>query len=275
MDHPIPNDFLTEPVKILVVGAGGTGSQMVTGLARLHHALKAFGHPGGLDVTLIDDDTVSETNLLRQSFYPCDIGLHKAPVIINRVNMGFSLNWESRVMRLTEDTYVNSDIIIGCVDTRAARKAIKHCGEKHLVTYWLDCGNKLSDGQVILGEFEKKSSKKPLYRLPTIADLYPDLIDPSLDEKDETPSCSMVEALEKQSLFINSAMTLWACNLLFELFRYAKITHHGNFINLKSGRTNPLAIDELVWQRMGYECQALKQASSKTKRRNKAAKQAA
>ena len=34
------------PVTVSVIGAGGTGSQVVTGLARMSVALQALGHPG-------------------------------------------------------------------------------------------------------------------------------------------------------------------------------------------------------------------------------------
>ena len=39
------------PVTVFVIGAGGTGSQVVTGLARMGMALQALGHPG-LHVTV-------------------------------------------------------------------------------------------------------------------------------------------------------------------------------------------------------------------------------
>ena len=62
-----------------VIGAGGTGSQMLMGLAQLHTAMIALGHPGGLDVTVIDSDQVSEANVGRQMFYPSDVGLCRRP----------------------------------------------------------------------------------------------------------------------------------------------------------------------------------------------------
>ena len=34
------------PVTVLVAGAGGTGSQVITSLARMSVALQALGHPG-------------------------------------------------------------------------------------------------------------------------------------------------------------------------------------------------------------------------------------
>lgn len=34
------------PVTVFVIGAGGTGSQVITNLARMSMALQALGHPG-------------------------------------------------------------------------------------------------------------------------------------------------------------------------------------------------------------------------------------
>ena len=62
MTHNVDPQLLERPIRILVVGCGGNGSSIVSGLPYLHQALLAFGHPGGLAVTLIDPDTVSETN---------------------------------------------------------------------------------------------------------------------------------------------------------------------------------------------------------------------
>ena len=55
------------PVTVNLIGAGGTGSQVLTCLARLDTALRGLGHPG-LFVTLYDPDTVTEANIGRQLF---------------------------------------------------------------------------------------------------------------------------------------------------------------------------------------------------------------
>ena len=65
------------PVTVFVIGAGGTGSQVVTGLARMGMALQALGHPG-LHVTVFDPDTVTEANIGRQLFSEAETGLNKA-----------------------------------------------------------------------------------------------------------------------------------------------------------------------------------------------------
>jgi PRTRC genetic system ThiF family protein len=253
-NHKIHPELLEDVVKVDVIGAGGTGSQVINGLARLHLALKALGHPGGLKVTLWDDDVVSNANVGRQAFYPGDVGAHKAPTLISRINLGFGLGWRSEVARVTERTKLSSQIVVGCVDNRKARAGILRAAEKGKVNYWLDCGNALATGQVILGEVNPEHAKRrKVPRLPHAADLFPDLIKSDLDADDDVPSCSLADALEKQSLFINSSMSLMACNLLTELFRHGQVDYHGVFVNLKTGRTSPLQVNRDTWKRFGYE----------------------
>lgn len=53
------------PATVNIIGAGGTGSQVLTCMARLDVTLRALGHPG-LFVTLYDPDIVTEANIGRQ-----------------------------------------------------------------------------------------------------------------------------------------------------------------------------------------------------------------
>ena len=52
----------TNPISVNLIGAGGTGSQMLTSLARMNHALNELHH-AGLSVRLWDNDIVTEANL--------------------------------------------------------------------------------------------------------------------------------------------------------------------------------------------------------------------
>ena len=76
------------PVTVFVIGAGGTGSQVVTCLARMGMALQALGHPG-LHVTVFDPDTVTEANIGRQLFSEAETGLNKAVALVTRINRFF------------------------------------------------------------------------------------------------------------------------------------------------------------------------------------------
>lgn len=258
MIHTINSALLTRSIKVAVVGAGGTGSHILRKLAVIHMSMLELGHPRGLDVTVIDPDKVSKTNVGRQDFYPSDIGISKAAILVHRCNMRLQTDWQAVQALITESSeFYNEDIVISCVDNRKARRAILSAigRSRKPSVYYLDIGNREHDGQVILGQVMTKQAEaqEGVIRLPHAGDLFPEITDESLDEKDETPSCSLAEALEKQSLFINDNMATAAMNLLWELFRYGQISHHGQFINIKSGRVTPLPIDPEAWKRFGYK----------------------
>jgi PRTRC genetic system ThiF family protein len=254
--HQIHAKLLTRKVQILLVGAGGTGSRMLEKLVCLHRAIRALGHPFGLNVTVIDPDTVSPSNIGRQAFYPGDIGAFKSDVLVNRANMALEDTvWTSVVEKINTSVKLSDiDLVIGAVDNRAARLGILRGLESPMSgkRYWLDTGNRRADGQVILGEVTSGRLKKDdLMRLPHVGELYPDLIDPAAETDDDGPSCSLAEALEKQSLFINPTVADVAANILWQLFTKGSIDTHGAFINLDRMMVTPLRIDPLVWKRFG------------------------
>ena len=266
MIHYIDPSLLQRKVTVMLVGAGGTGSHVLRRLTNLHLAMVELGHPEGLDVTVFDPDVVSETNVGRQAFYPSDVGLSKAQILVHRCNSLMQTKWQARQEKLTASTTFSADIVIGCVDNRAGRKAILATTESRYHSgYWMDFGNRANDGQVILGQVMRKTdlAEKEAIRLPHVANLFPELVDASLDEKDETPSCSLAEALEKQSLFINDTLANAGMNMLWELFRYGQIPYHGVFVNNKTGRVNPLAVDPEAWKRFGYEVKPKRTRSKK------------
>ncbi|CAM2158357.1 PRTRC system ThiF family protein (plasmid) [Pararobbsia alpina] len=254
--HRIPPKMTTDAWHVIVIGAGGTGSALLPFLARLHHAMLALGHPGGIDCTVYDDDVVSETNVGRQAFYPNDVGQHKAPLLVTRINTLMGTRWDALTRRVGDGDVLCADMVVSCVDTRAARAAIVKAFAIGGGGYYLDCGNDTDRGQVILGEIRSATSESE--RLAHAGELLPDLLNPSLDKDDDTPSCSMAEALAKQSLVINQAIAVQAYNLLWTLFRTGTLSFNGVFVNLRTGRTNPLPCDTDAWLRFGYSTKKAK-----------------
>lgn len=240
------------PLTVAVVGAGGTGSQVMQGLARIDYALCKLGHPG-LTVTLYDDDTVTEANIGRQLFSPSEIGLYKATVLADRINSFFGTDWESQVEKYPSHDAMPHNITLTCVDNVKSRLEIgsflrgmsamaKPSEERPY--YWLDFGNQSDRGQVVLGAVceipqPKKSKNKTASSLKCVDELF-DLN--SVDEKDSGPSCSLAEALNKQDLFINSAIAQCGCTLLWKLISEGGITCNGVFINQKTMQTNPIRL---------------------------------
>lgn len=274
LTHKVAAKLLDRPIKVTLVGAGGTGSRIFERLVALQRGLLAMGHPYGLAVQVIDDDIVSPANVGRQAFAECDIGCPKAHVLVNRANLTVpGLSWSAHHARLQTGSTLDSDFVIGAVDSRAGRLAILRNLERNLsgMRYWLDCGNTAWTGQVVLGQvLATRSDKDKLDRLPHAGELFGELIDAAADKTDDEPSCSLRQALQRQSLFINQTMADYAANLLWMLLTKGELRVHGAFINMESMFTSPLPVDPDVWARLGVQRDGVRrkvQQPSRTKQK--------
>lgn len=250
--HQIHPELLKHRVRVLVVGCGGNGSAIACGLPYLHQALLAYGHPEGIHVTLLDPDVISQTNCVRQPFSQSEVGLYKSVVLANRLNLFWGLEWEGIPERLDPKRRLDGvDIVIGCVDTRKARAAIAKCSaDWSEVDYWLDLGNNADSGQFVLGEPLNRRNRRHRLRLRTVSELFPEAIQGDLDE-DDLPSCSAVEALDRQEPFVNPTLANHALALLARLFRYGTLSYHGAFVSISSiAAVQPLPIDLKFWRRL-------------------------
>ena len=199
MTHRCHQDLLESQVliRVLLAGVGGTGSRVLSGLRHIHLALLAFGR-SGLEVIALDPDTVSEVNLVRQAFYPADLGLAKSLVLVNRLNLSCGLAWQAGTPVVNREVILElqPQIVLSCVGTRKARAEI-HPGvtdRSSRVHYWMDFGNTRDTGQMILSEplntvKLNTVNKRARGRLSTAPELFPEIADSSLAE-DEGLSCS-------------------------------------------------------------------------------------
>ena len=250
--HTLHPDLLRRTVRVLVIGCGGSGSAIASGLPYLHQAMLVGGHAGGLHVTIMDGDIISPTNCVRQPFCATEVGLAKAVVMVSRLNLFWGLTWTAVAEHLNSKTDVsNFDIVIGCADTRSARQLIQDrvTGWRSRIAYWLDLGNSADTGQFVLGQPLNARNRRSSTRLRCAAELFPEIIDPSLDD-DGAPSCSALEALENQEPFVNQVLAYHALALLTKLFRYGRIEHHGAFVNVRENRVQPICINRAVWQKL-------------------------
>jgi len=259
--HFTDNDLInaTNPITVNVIGAGGTGSKVLTGLMEMNHNLNALGH-AGLQVCLWDDDTVTEANIGRQRFAESEIGLKKSAALINRVNRWSGTRWKAKTQKFGRDQqnrlpeHARASIYISCVDSAKARFEIAEILAKLQKAnfrgsesrYWIDFGNSRNTGQVVLstvGAIAQPKSKKfrVIDKLPFITDEFGDLLKQA-DDQDDTPSCSVAEALQKQDLFINGALAQLGCSLLWSLFHEGMTEVRGFFLNLKTFRSQPIPI---------------------------------
>jgi PRTRC genetic system ThiF family protein len=249
----------THNVTVNLIGCGGTGSRVLTGLAMINKALLGLDK-APIDVIVFDDDKVTEANLGRQMFAPADIGRHKSVVLVSRINRFYGFDWDARTMKYDKSILDNqlfsyqalfSNITIMCVDKISARSEIVEMimdmrdkivkGSKtepyNKPFYIIDSGNNFDRGQIVLQTVlqEKVDQGEEIAKID--GSWWLDMED-NLDE----PSCSMAESLRKQSLFINTIVADYTCLLVWDILTKKEITKVGSFVNLENYKVNPVVV---------------------------------
>jgi PRTRC genetic system ThiF family protein len=167
--------------------------------------------------------------------------------LVGRINMFWGFAWKA-IPRYFVDGPAGApecDLLISCVDTRKARHLISQSFKTFRApAYHLDLGNNASSGQYVLGQPHDVtvSARAQETRLPTVFELYPEIADITLGES-MLPSCSAVEALDRQEPFINQTLAVSSLAMLARLLRYGQISYHGGFYNAETGRIAPLLVD--------------------------------
>ena len=154
------------PVKIVQLGAGGTGGHIAPQIYRLLYAL---GRPARY--IICDGDVVEEKNLLRQNFSPADLGENKARVLAERYSVVFGLEAEyvpsfiesldvllelirPNAWELEErfrKQIVEMVILLGAVDNNKSRKLCHQAFYQMKDLVYIDSGNGEFSGQVVCG----------------------------------------------------------------------------------------------------------------------------
>ncbi len=235
-----PSNWFNRRVNIEVLGVGGTGSEVLASLARIDYAIRELGHPG-LKVTAWDGDVVERPNIGRQAFYPADLGHNKALVTVQRINYLYGRDWVAMPRMFNIDAERGNwdyDLVITCVDVAQFRADLAKCGNNRYTTcLWMDTGNGESTGQVILGRLGH-ANENPV-KLSSVFDFYPEL-DGMVDNN--TPSCSMEEALANQDLPINRTIANVAMQLIWSLLRHGGLNHQGAYVDIRNGTQTPINI---------------------------------
>ncbi len=173
------------PVKIVMIGAGGTGGHIAPHLYRLLYALER-----PVRFIVCDGDIVEEKNLVRQNFTEADLGQNKARVVAERYSNVFGLEtsyvpdfiesaekleelikpsvW--RVSEYSGETVSELVILIGAVDNNRSRQLCHKVFLQAKELIYIDSGNGEYTGQVVCGI---RRSGKTIYK--PVGLLYPDM----------------------------------------------------------------------------------------------------
>ncbi|WP_282109256.1 PRTRC system ThiF family protein [Shewanella algicola] len=260
MDFYIPQHLLNKPLNVLLIGAGGSGSQIATELFQMDSLLRQISQDSVcINLTIADGDTVSLFNVGRQAFYRQDIASNKAQVLVSRFNNFGGTAWTSIPEYCDPKTiqFKKYDFIITAVDKaefRVKLGEVFNASQQSSDLLWIDVGNGVSDGQIICGHAYRKIMSTGI-RLPNVYDLYSEMLKQVDDNSEDIPSCSTAAALAKQDFGSNRAVAGQATQLIWQLVRHAKISHHGAFVDVANATVQPLKIDPQIWAVYGYEAQ--------------------
>lgn len=158
-------------LRLIQVGAGGTGSFTALAIARLMYELKESGK--AVEFLIVDPDAVESGNIPRSNFCTAEIGSSKAQTLAKRITLAWGLEchyanepFDAEVhLKQSSGDYRTLTVIVGCVDNHLARRAMHSAVEKHqgyrsddaANIWWIDGGNGKFSGQVLIG-----SNPKPL-----------------------------------------------------------------------------------------------------------------
>ena len=154
------------PVKIVQLGAGGTGGHTAPHLYRLLYSLE---RPARL--ILCDGDIVEAKNLVRQNFSPADLGENKARVLAERYASVFGMvaeyvpsfieDLDTLMALITPDEWKPEEysseripemvILLGCVDNNRSRQLCHQAFYQSKDLIYIDSGNGEFSGQVVCG----------------------------------------------------------------------------------------------------------------------------
>jgi len=217
---------MSKPVKIVMLGAGGTGSYVAMHLYRLMHCLNRH-----VRIIIVDGDSVEEKNLVRQHFTVSDLGFNKAQALAERYAAAFKMKAEyipdfiedkDRLKELLMPTYNAGTkatlvpfremvILLGCVDNNKSRRMCNDVFYECDDLIYIDSGNGEHSGQVVCGVRRGgRTLSKP------VGFVYPDI----LEDTDKFPtelSCAEASVSAPQTIAANMTAATLMVNLLHNI----------------------------------------------------------
>ena len=236
------------PVKVVMLGAGGTGGHIAPHLYRLLYALER-----PVRFIICDGDVVEQKNLVRQNFTPADLGENKAKVLAERYSAVFGMETEyvpefieseERLQELlTPQTWQMGPeynaplmkeqvILIGAVDNNRSRQLCHSMFYQMDELVYIDSGNGEHTGQVVCGI---RSGGRTLYR--PIGAVYPDV----LKQTDKFPtelSCAEASLSAPQSIAANITAATIVVDLVYNILtlgesRVRQVTFGTTSVNVR------------------------------------------
>lgn len=252
----------SRPVKVVMLGAGGTGAHIAPHLYRLLYALKR-----PVKFIICDGDAVEPKNLVRQNFTQADLGENKARVIAERYSEAFGLETSyvpsfiesterleelirPKVFRtgnyvrggqgniLVEEMVSELVILIGAVDNNRSRKLCHEVFLKVRDLIYIDSGNGEYTGQIVCGV---RRTGKTFYK--PVGMLYPEVNDPE-DLFPTEVSCADASVSAPQTIVANLMAATAVVTIIYNILvmgdnTVQQATFSTRSVNIRSIQKHP------------------------------------
>ena len=232
-------------LRLVLIGCGGTGSWLAPAVARLASVQREQGKE--VVIEFWDHDTVEAKNIPRQNFCAAELGLNKAVTLGARYGQAWGLEIGAQPRRFDGklSSFNGVTIVLGCVDNATARRHIANALKLHWCpprsrTWWLDCGNEESSGQVLLGNTADKSYLAKAFTGPKVCQYLPlpTEQEPSLlkaaAKKTKAQSCAEMQLENTQSLAVNQMVASIATDYLLRMLT-GGLKRQATYFDLVSG----------------------------------------
>ena len=237
------------PVKIVMLGAGGTGGHIAPHLYRLLYALER-----PVRFIICDGDIVEEKNLVRQNFTPADLGENKAKVLAERYSSVFGMETEyvpefiesgERLLSMLQaqtfstgpywgsPTVKELVILIGAVDNNKSRKLCHEVFYKLDDLIYIDSGNGMHTGQIVCGI---RSGGRTFYR--PVGAAFPEVLQVT-DKFPTEQSCAEASVSAPQSIAANITAATAVVGMIYNILtvgetRVRQITFATGSVNMRA-----------------------------------------
>lgn len=220
--------------RIVVVGAGGTGSHFI---ARFSQFLASVQNHTEFGVVVVDGDHVEDSNLSRQVFSDCDVLQNKAEALTLAVAETYGLDFMAFPHYLdsvddlnrafshiattgyaNENSYTNVNICIGACDNHRCRQVMEEWFQNSSDAIYIDAANEFSVGEVVTAIKTKGKIVAPprSYYFPEV------LTDNSLRRSEE--SCGAINVSAPQHIATNMEAANIMLAILSQLIQDNKIS---------------------------------------------------
>ena len=221
------------PVKIVMLGAGGTSGHIAPHLYRLVYALGQRK----CRFLIVDGDLVEKKNLVRQNFIEADLGENKARILAERYSAVFGLEAEYIPTYIEDEeqlkklvtpcvwemgryyseckwhtkTLTELVILIGAVDNNKSRSLCHRVFYQMENLVYIDSGNGEYTGQVVCGV----RSGGRTYQKP-VGVLYPEILD-GTDKFPTELSCAEASVSAPQAITANITAACAVVDLVYNI----------------------------------------------------------